>query len=342
MVIGSGATAVTMIPALAERAEHVTMLQRSPTYIVAGPSRDDLSLKLHRHLPLGIAAPLTRWRMILRSLFYFQVARRRPQETRANMLAGARAALGPDFDVERHFAPRYNPWDQRVCLAPDADLFKAIKAGRVSVVTDEIERFVEDGILLKSGETLSADIIITATGLRMKIMHGIEILVDGERVKLGNTTSYKGMMYSGIPNLASAFGYTNASWTLKAELICEYVCRLLNYMGRRGYAQCRPRLDEALFETEAYIDFSSGYVKRALKELPKQGTRRPWKVYQNYLKDLLLMRYGRLNDGVMEFRRRQGTIESCSSLVKMPPPKQNDSCHRRLPNYNDSCRGVTL
>lgn len=303
IVIGSGATAVTMIPALAEGAAHVTMLQRSPTYVVSAPSRDELSLRLHKHLPFGLASWLVRWRMILRSIFYFQVARRRPGETRANMLKGIRAALGPDFDVERHFGPRYNPWDQRVCLAPDADFFEAIKAGAVSVVTQEIDRFVEDGIRLKSGETLPADIIITATGLRMKIMHGLRIVVDGEPVKLGDTLSYKGMMYSNIPNLASSFGYTNASWTLKAELICEYVCRLLNYMRRRGYDQCAPRLHARRAETDAYIDFSSGYVKRALADLPKQGQRRPWKVYQNYLKDQLVMRFGPLNDGVMEFRK---------------------------------------
>ena len=302
IVIGSGATAVTMIPALAERADHVTMLQRSPTYVVSAPSRDELSLRLHKRLPFGVAAPLARWRMILRGIFYFQLARRRPQQTRAAMLKGVEAALGPDFDVERHFAPRYKPWDQRVCLAPDADFFKAIRAGAVSIVTDEIDCFVEDGIGLKSGQRLPADIIITATGLRMKIMHGVELLVDGEPAALGDALSYKGMMYSNIPNLASAFGYTNASWTLKAELICEYVCRLLNYMGRRGYQQCMPRLTRQDMETDAYIDFSSGYVRRALDELPKQGRRRPWKLYQNYVKDLLLMRYGRLHDGVMEFK----------------------------------------
>ena len=179
----------------------------------------------------------------------------------------------------------------------------ATKAGSVSVVTDEIDRFVEEGILLKSGERLPADIIITATGLRMKILHGVDIVVDGELVALGDTLSYKGMMYSNIPNLASSFGYTNASWTLKAELICEYVCRLLNHMARRGYAQCTPRLNGEDVETDAFIDFSSGYVRRSLDELPKQGKRPPWKVYQNYLKDLLLMRFGALNDGVMEFRR---------------------------------------
>ena len=301
-VIGSGATAVTMIPALAEQAAQVTMLQRSPTYIFSAPSRDELSLRLHRRLPFGIASWLARWRMILRGMFYFQLARRRPQQTRANMLAAIREALGPDFDVERHFGPRYKPWDQRVCLAPDADFFKAIKAGKASVVTDEIDRFVEDGILLKSGAKLPADVIITATGLQMKLMHGVDIIVDGQPVSLGGALSYKGMMYSDIPNLASSFGYANASWTLKAELICEYVCRLLNYMEKRGYVQCAPRLDGRPPETEAYIDFSSGYVRRALADLPKQGTRRPWKVYQNYLKDLLLTRFGPLNDGVMEFK----------------------------------------
>ena len=204
VLIGSGATAVTMIPVLAQRARHVTMLQRSPTYVVSGPSRDDVSLWLQKHLPFGVASWLARWRLILRSLFYFQVARRRPQATRANMLAGIREALGPDFDVERHFAPRYNPWDQRVCLAPDGDFFKAIKAGAVSIATDEIERFVEDGILLKSGERLAADVIITATGLRMKIMHGVDIVVDGKTLALGETISYKGIMYSNIPNLASS------------------------------------------------------------------------------------------------------------------------------------------
>ena len=214
-----------------------------------------------------------------------------------------RAALGAEFDVERHFAPRYNPWDQRVCLVPDGDLFEAINAGKVSIATDQIDSFRQDGIRLQSGDTLPADIIVTATGLEMKIMHGLEIIVDGESVELSDTFSYKGMMYSNIPNLASAFGYTNASWTLKCELICEYVCRLLNYMDRRGYDQCLPRLATGGAESEAYIDFTSGYVQRALDALPKQGKRRPWKVYQNYLKDLLVLRFGPLNDGVMEFKR---------------------------------------
>ena len=173
----------------------------------------------------------------------------------------------------------------------------------MTIVTETIDRFVEDGVLLDSGETLPADIVITATGLQMRIMHGVHITVDDEPVELVDTLSYKGLMYSNVPNLASAFGYTNASWTLKAELICEYVCRLLNHMSRQGYEQCTPRLDVAAVETKAYVDFSSGYVQRAMDSLPKQGTRRPWKVYQNYLKDLLMMRFGRLHDGVMEFKR---------------------------------------
>lgn len=302
VVIGSGATAVTMIPALAERAAHVTMLQRSPTYIVSGPSRDGISLWLHEKLPFRLAAWLSRWRLILRQMFYYHIARSKPAETRANMLLGVRQALGPDYDVEQHFSPRYNPWDQRVCLVPDADLFRAIKSGKVTIVTDTIERFTERGILLDSGEELPADIIVTATGLVMKIMHGVEILVDGVPVELGETLSYKGMMYSNVPNLVSAFGYTNASWTLKAELICEYVCRLLKHMERRGYDVCTPRLNMDEAQTEEYIDFTSGYVRRALDGLPKQGARRPWKVYQNYLKDLLVMRFGRVDDGVVEFK----------------------------------------
>ena len=303
VVIGSGATAVTLVPALAEIAEHVTMLQRSPSYVVSLPSRDGIALWLHRHLPFNLAAWLARWRMILRQMYYFNFARSKPQETRSLILRGIREALGPDYDIERHFAPRYNPWDQRMCMAPEGDLFDAISEGAVSVVTERIDRFVEEGIRLESGQVLPADIIVTATGLQMKLMHGVEILVDGAPVELGDTRSYMGMMYSGIPNLASAFGYTNASWTLKAELICEYVCRLLNHMERRGYAQCRPRLDAEAAETEAFVEFTSGYVRRALESLPKQGKRRPWKAYQNYLKDLLLMRFGRLHDGALEFRR---------------------------------------
>ncbi|MCY3832489.1 MAG: NAD(P)/FAD-dependent oxidoreductase [Chloroflexi bacterium] len=302
IVIGSGATAVTMAPALAERAGHVTLLQRSPSYVASIPARDPTAARLRKRLPFKLAIWLMRWLQILRQRRHFHLARGKPQQAHDMLLEGVRDALGSDYDVERHFTPRYNPWDERLCLVPDNDLFNAIKAGAVSMATDRIERFVAEGILLESGELLPADVIVTATGLMMKIMHGVEIIVDGETVELGDTVSYKGLMYSNIPNLASSFGYTNASWTLKAELICEYVCRLLNYMARRGYVQCRPRLSVDQAETAPFIDFSSGYVRRALAELPKQGKRRPWKVYQNYFKDLLMMRYGRLNDGVMEFK----------------------------------------
>lgn len=302
VVIGSGATAVTLAPALAEKAAHVTMLQRSPSYVVSMPARDQQVNRLRRRLPQGLVSWLARWKMILFGIYYYRKARVQPAETRDMVLKGIRQVLGADYDLEQHFGPRYKPWDQRVCVAPDADLFQAIKAGDVSMVTARIERFVENGIQLETGEVLPADIVVTATGMSMRIMDGVRIIVDGQAVSLGDTVSYKGMMYSHIPNLASAFGYTNASWTLKCELTCEYVCRLLNYMDRRGYAQSTPRPRSGSLATEPMVDFTSGYVQRALASLPKQGTRRPWKVYQNYLKDLLVMRYGRLNDGVMEFK----------------------------------------
>ena len=304
IVIGSGATAVTMIPAMAEKAGHVTMLQRSPTYIVARPSESEVAKKFTKYLPDGIAYRLTRWIAIVMSIFYFNLSRSKPEQVATEMINGVRELLGPDYDVEKHFTPKYNPWDQRVCLVPDADLFKVIKAGKVSVVTDNIDSFTKTGIQLKSGESLEADVIVTATGLKMKIMNNVNITVDGQPVKIGDTLSYKGLMYSNIPNLFSSFGYTNASWTLKAELICEYVVRLLKHMDRHGYNKAMPRLDQSV-ETEAFFDFTSGYVQRAAEHVPKQGTHKPWKLYQNYIKDLFVMRYGRLNDGVMHFKRVQ-------------------------------------
>lgn len=303
IVIGSGATAVTIAPALARQARHVTMLQRSPSYIVSMPTRDEQVNRLRRRLPDALVSWLARWKMILFAMYYYRKARVQPGETRNMILGAVRDFLGPDYDVDRHFNPAYNPWDQRLCIAADADLFQAIKAGKVSMVTDHIERFVEGGLQLRSGQILPADIIVTATGMRMRIMDGVDIIVDGQTVQLGNTLSYKGLMYSNIPNLASAFGYTNASWTLKCELTCEYVCRLLNYMDRRGYQQCLPRPTADAPASQPMIDFTSSYVQRARDELPKQGDRPPWKVYQNYLKDLLMMRFGKIDDGVMEFKR---------------------------------------
>ena len=303
VVIGSGATAVTLVPALAKQAAHVTMLQRSPTYVVASPSQDAIANWLRRHLPAGLAHRAARWKSVLLGMYFYTIARRRPTATKQAILRMVQEQLGPDYDVATHFTPRYNPWDQRLCLAPDADLFAAIKFGRASVVTDHIETFTETGIRLCSGSELAADIIVTATGLVMQVMSGIELTVEGVPVDLAKTLSYKGSMYSDIPNLASAFGYTNASWTLKAELTAQYVCRLLNYMACHGYIRCTPRIHDPSITAEPMLDFTSGYVQRAIHKLPRQGSKRPWKLYQNYVLDLLTLRFGAVNDGTMEFAR---------------------------------------
>ncbi len=304
VVIGSGATAVTLVPALAAQAAHVTMLQRSPSYIVALPSQDAVANWLRRHLPPKPAHGLARWKAVLFGMYFYNLTRRRPAATRQMLLRMVQQQLGPDYDVATHFAPRYNPWDQRLCLVPDGDLFMAIKSGRASVVTDQIDTFTPTGIRLRSGEELPADVIVTATGLTLKLLGGVQLVVDGGPVDLAQTMSYKGMMYSDIPNLASAFGYTNASWTLKCELIARYVCRLLNYMDRHGYRQCTPRQQDPSITAEPLLNFTSGYVQRALTTLPHQGSKPPWKLYQNYVLDLLTLRFGAVNDGTLEFRRR--------------------------------------
>jgi cation diffusion facilitator CzcD-associated flavoprotein CzcO len=304
VVIGSGATAVTLVPAMAARADHVTMLQRSPTYIVARPSRDPVADRLRRRLPGHLAHGLVRWKNVVQGAYYYALMRRKPTLAKRNLVGLVRAQLGPDYDVATHFTPRYNPWDQRLCLVPDGDLFAAIKGGRASVVTDEIDSFTPAGIRLRSGAELAADIVVTATGLTMRLMSGVELVVDGARVDLSRTLTYKGMMFSDIPNLAGAIGYTNASWTLKCELIARYVCRLLTYMDRHGYVRCTPRKTGPAIGEEPVLDFTSGYVQRALPSLPRQGSRRPWKMHQNYLLDTLAFRLGRVDDGTMEFARR--------------------------------------
>lgn len=306
VVIGSGATAVTLVPALARRAGHVTMLQRSPTYIVARPAQDKIANWLGKHLPAGAAYALTRWKNVLLGMFFYNLARKRPEVMKRLIARGVRHELGEHYDL-RHFSPHYNPWDQRMCLVPDGDLFRAVKDGRASVVTDHIETFTETGLQLKSGEQLAADIIVTATGLVLKLISGLQLIVDGRQVELAQTTAYKGMMYSDVPNLAAAFGYTNASWTLKCDLTAENVCRLLNHMDRHGYAQCVPRVNDTSGEPEPLLNFTSSYVQRALPTLPQQGSRTPWRLHQNYLKDLLLLRYGRIDDGAMEFKAKPGT-----------------------------------
>jgi cation diffusion facilitator CzcD-associated flavoprotein CzcO len=300
VVIGSGATAMTLVPALAERAAHVTLLQRSPTWVVARPSEDPLARALRGRLPARVAHAIVRWKQVLLGLYVFTLCRRKPARMRELLLSGVRAALGPDADVQTHFTPRYNPWEQRLCLLPDGDLFDAIRAGRVSVVTDHIANFTEKGVALQSGAELEADLVVSATGLELLALGGIELDVDGVRVEAAKTLQYKGMMLSGVPNFASTFGYTNASWTLKSDLTAEFVCRLLNFMRRRGHARCVPQADPTM-DTQVWVDFSSGYLQRSLAMFPKQGTRAPWKLNQNYLRDIALLRFSRIDDGALRF-----------------------------------------
>jgi monooxygenase len=301
VVIGSGATAITLVPAMAERAAHVTMLQRSPTYVVSRAAEDKIANWLRRFLPDRAAYVLARWKNVLSGTFFYKLARKRPELFKWMIARGVRKELGEKYDP-KHFTPPYNPWDQRLCLVPDADLFRAMREGRVSVVTDQIDTFTEDGLLLKSGERLNADIIVTATGLVLRLFSRMQLVVDGAPVDLPKTLVYKGMMFSDVPNLAFAVGYTNASWTLKCDLAAGYVCRLINYMDHHRYDVCTPRVNDADIEEEPVIDFNSGYVLRALDTLPRQGSKTPWRLHQNYVKDLRMMRYGRVDDGTMEFK----------------------------------------
>jgi cation diffusion facilitator CzcD-associated flavoprotein CzcO len=301
VVIGSGATAVTLVPELAKAAKHVTMLQRSPTYVVSRPAQDPLANKLRRNLPAKLAYHLIRWRNVLLGMYFFQLSRRQPARVKQLILGGVRMALGPDYDVATHFTPRYNPWDQRLCLVPDGDLFNAIREKRASVVTNEIDTFTRNGIRLKNGSELEADIIVTATGLIWQLLGGMQVSVDGRAVDFARTLNYKGMMYSDVPNLASSFGYTNASWTLKCDLTCEYVCRLINYMDRRRYRQCMAHNSDPTITELPWLSFSSGYVQRSIAKMPKQGSKRPWRLYQNYALDLVALRYGKVDDGVMQY-----------------------------------------
>ena len=305
VVIGSGATAVTLVPEMAKTASHVTMLQRSPTYVVSRPAEDPVANWLRSKLPAMTAYGVTRWKNVLMQMLFFNVARKKPEKTKAQLIDLVRGHLGPDYDVATHFTPSYNPWDQRLCLVPDADLFDALKAGSASVVTDHIETFTPTGLKLKSGQTLDADIVVTATGLQMQLLSGMELVVDGKVADLSQSMSYKGMMFSDVPNLASAFGYTNASWTLKADLTSEYVCKLINHMDRNGLAYCVPRLDETGMEVEPWLDFSSGYVQRAMAKFPKQGVKKPWKAHQNYALDLMALKLGKVDDGAMKFEPRR-------------------------------------
>ncbi|HEX7285493.1 MAG TPA: NAD(P)/FAD-dependent oxidoreductase [Candidatus Angelobacter sp.] len=301
LLIGSGATAVTLLPAMAKNAAHVTMLQRSPTYVISLPERDAVADFLRRIMPAMWAYRLSRWKNIGFVTFIYQLSQRFPNFMKKRLLNKVREHLGTDFDVDTHFTPRYRPWEQRMCLVPDADMFEAIKSGRAEVVTDHIETFTEEGVLLKSGKQLEADIIVTATGLAMQLCGGIELAVDGQHIDPGTALAYKGVMMSGVPNLASVFGYINASWTLKADLICTYVCRLLNFMDRRGVRQVTPKPNGESATAPFVENFSSGYIQRALASWPKQGMKKPWRVYQNYFRDIIALKWSPVDDNALEF-----------------------------------------
>ncbi len=301
VVIGSGATAVTLVPTLAEKAAHVTMLQRSPTYVLSRPAVDPLAHWLRGKVSDDTAYGLTRWKNVALGMAFFNFCRRFPDRAKKLIVGSVRQGLGRDFDVQTHFTPSYQPWDQRLCFVPDGDLFDAMKRGRADVVTDQIEAFTETGLLLRSGKTLDADLIVTATGLRLQLLGNATLEMDGKPVDMSKHLNYRGTMLSDVPNLAFAMGYTNASWTLKCDLVCEFACRLLNHMERHGHRVCVARRSAAGTHEEPLINFTSGYVQRSIASLPKQGARAPWRLYQNYLLDLLSLRHGRIRDGAIEF-----------------------------------------
>jgi len=310
VIIGSGATAVTLLPAMAKTAAHVTMLQRSPTYVISLPEKDVIANRLRRVLPAMWAYKLSRWKNVAFMTYIYQLSQRFPNFMKKGLVKKASEQLGPDYDVATHFTPRYKPWEQRMCLVPDGDMFETIKSGRASVVTDQIETFTANGIRLKSGQELQADIIVTATGLVMQAFGGMELSVDGRPVDIAQTLAYKGVMISGVPNLAAVFGYINASWTLKADLICSYVCRLLNFMDSKGMRQVTPNCGNEIAVAPFVENFSSGYVQRALAGWPKQGSKAPWRVNQNYFRDTIAMKWARLDDGALQFSNPPRAVSS--------------------------------
>ncbi len=315
VVIGSGATAVTLIPAMAKTAAHVTMLQRSPTYVVSAPGEDKMAVALRKILPDMWVYRICRWRNMGFMLYMWQLSRRAPQFMKKGILKKVREHLGPDYDVDTHFTPRYNPWDQRMCLVPDADMFEAIKSGRASVETDQIEQITAHGIRLKSGKQLDADVIVKATGLVMQAFGGIELVVDGEPVDISKRLAYKGVMISGVPNLASVFGYINASWTIKADMICDYVCRLLNAMDRRGARQVVPDPGNETAAATFVVGFTAGYMERSLAAWPKQGHRPPWRVNQNILRDRIALKWSKVEDGYLKFSTPAARSEAARELA---------------------------
>ena len=310
VVIGSGATAVTLIPAIAQTAAHVTMLQRSPSYVLSLPAEDPIAKVLRRVLSAKVAYPIVRWKNVLLTMLFFQLSRRRPELVKSRVRKQLEKQLPPGYDIDTHFKPRYGPWDQRLCLVPDGDLFEAIWGGRASVVTDHIDRFTETGLRLQSGAELEADLIVTATGLNLLALGGMQIAVDGRDIDVSETMSYKGMMLSGVPNLAMAFGYTNASWTLKCDLTCGFLCRLLSHMDEHGYQQCTPQSPDGSVAEQPFIDFSSSYVLRSIDQFPKQGSRAPWRLYQNYALDIMSLKFGAIEDGTLRFGRTAAPVDA--------------------------------
>lgn len=308
VVIGSGATAITLIPSMADDAGHITMLQRSPSYIASLPAKNPMTKVLRRLVPSRWEGDVIRWFNAVMTQLFFEVSQRWPRAVKRLLMAGVRNQLPAGFDVETHFTPRYNPWDQRLCVVPDGDLFKAIRAGKASVVTDHIDTFTDSGIRLRSGAELEADIIVTATGLELLFIGGIELSVDGEKVDVSERLTYKGIMLEGVPNMAIAVGYTNASWTLKCDLTCDHVVRLLNHMRAAGMRQCTPVNHDAGVAPRPLLGLSSGYVQRSAHRFPKQGTREPWHVHQNYIRDYRALKMTGVDDAALAFTNFAPTV----------------------------------
>jgi cation diffusion facilitator CzcD-associated flavoprotein CzcO len=316
-VVGSGATAVTLVPALAEKAQHVTMVQRSPTYIISLPSEDPVEAKLRRLIGTRRAYTLTRWKNVAVSTLIYQLSQRKPAMMRGWIRGMTVKQLPSGYDVDTHFKPKYGPWDQRLCLVPDGDLFQSIRQGQASIATGAIDRFTEHGLRLESGQEIAADIVVTATGLQLLALGGVQLSVDGRDVNLPDTMAYKALMLSGVPNFALTIGYTNASWTLKADLTSEYLVRLLRYMDRHGYDTAVPIQDDSRVTERPLLDFAAGYILRSMHEFPKSGSRPPWRLGMSYLNDVVMLRHGRINDGVMRFSRRGASVaRAAKELVR--------------------------
>lgn len=310
VVIGSGATAVTLIPSMAEQTAHITMLQRSPGYVVSIPRTDPVSKHLKDKLPDNWVFSLARKSNIAMQMLVYNLSRKKPDYVRKKLLTLVEQQVGKDVDMT-HFTPSYQPWDQRLCAVPGGDLFKALRNGKASVVTDHIDRFVKDGILLKSGEHLKADIIVTATGLDLLMLGGMQLSVNGTPHQISDSVTYKGLMLSDVPNFAMTVGYTNASWTLKADLVSDYVCRLLKHMDKKDYRECVVRVPEKGLDVEPLMDMQSGYIQRAADRFPRQGLRTPWRLKQNYVLDTLMFKRSRIEDGIIQFDSSQG----CETLA---------------------------